>query len=96
MGNVTLPNPTHPQPHPKMCLQHKILKHDNTSKQQLAKLCTSGLQFVVFTDLLQDFLVLSQLGDLDVDAGTESGSQVGGTEGKVTMAIAVRELQVLF
>ena len=66
------------------------------SKQQLAKLCTSGLQFVVFTDLLQDFLVLSQLGDLDVDAGTESGSQVGGTECKVTMAIAVRELQVLF
>ena len=94
MDNVTLPNPTPTQPHPKMCLQHKILKHDNTSKQQLAKLCTSGLQFVVF--LLQDFLVLSQLGDLDVDAGTESGSQVGGTEGKVTVAIAVRKLQVLF
>lgn len=56
---------------------------------------TSRLEFVVCTDLVQDFLILGEFRDFYVYAGSERGSQVGGTEGKVTMAFTVGEGQLL-
>jgi len=55
---------------------------------------TSGLEVEALADLLEVGL-LGEVGDADVDAGTERGAQVGGTERQVAELGVVGERQLL-
>lgn len=52
----------------------------------------SDLDVELVGDLLELFHVLGELGELDVDGGAESGSEVGGARGDVAEVVIMGEL----
>ena len=53
------------------------------------------LQVVLAGNLVELVQVLAEVGQLDVDAGADGGTQVGRTEGQETQSVIVRERQLL-
>jgi hypothetical protein len=56
---------------------------------------SSDLDVVLVGDLVEEGLVVHELGELDVNGSSESGSEVGGARGDVTKVVVVRELAFL-
>ena len=56
---------------------------------------TTNLNVVLGSDSLELFLFVSELGELDVDRGTETGTEVGGARGDVAEVVIVSKLGLL-
>lgn len=56
---------------------------------------TTNLNVVLSSDSLELFLFVSELGELDVDRGTETGTEVGGARGDVAEVVIVSKLGLL-
>lgn len=56
---------------------------------------STDLEVVLASDGLKFAVVSSELGDLDVDGGTDGGSEVGGAEGEETESVVVGEGDIL-
>ena len=56
---------------------------------------TSDLDEVLVSDGVELVLVVHELGELDVDGGSEGGTEVGGARGDVTEMLVLGELALL-